>query len=117
MADIGVEFLVKSLKVFLGHSHLFTDTSNQIECLQKDLRLLNDSVKRRTRDQNIRDAVNEVEDEVDLFLIIKAMEKKTVGECRRWRCRRRRLMKAAQGLDSRRWWGTGWERRQANWLR
>ncbi|XP_057802823.1 putative late blight resistance protein homolog R1A-10 [Salvia miltiorrhiza] len=88
MADAAVEFLLNNLKdLLVTHSHLITDTRNQIECLEKDLRLLNaflkDSVKKRITDettkvlvQNIRDAVYEVEDVIDAF-ITKVMERKS----------------------------------------
>ncbi|KAG6389302.1 hypothetical protein SASPL_150769 [Salvia splendens] len=56
MADAAVEFLLNNLKdLLLNHSHLLTDSKQQIEDLQTDLRLfktfLRGSVKKRREDE------------------------------------------------------------------
>ncbi|KAL1532689.1 putative late blight resistance protein R1B-16 [Salvia divinorum] len=90
MADAAVEFLLNNLKdLLLYHAHLLTDSKQQIENLETDLRLfkafLKDSVKKRRKDErtralvrSIRDVVYEVEDAIDAF-VTDAMEKKSTS--------------------------------------
>ncbi|KAL6559346.1 hypothetical protein OROGR_004463 [Orobanche gracilis] len=88
MADAAVEFLLDNLQqLLLYHAHLITDAKNQVEKLEKDLRLfkafLKDSTRKRRKDNSlrelvsqIRDVVYEAEDVVDAF-VTQAAESKS----------------------------------------
>ncbi|KAI3454371.1 hypothetical protein Pfo_011034 [Paulownia fortunei] len=88
MADAAVEFLLENLQqLLLYHAHLISDAKNQVEKLEKDLRLfkafLRDSTKKRRKDESlrelvrqIRDVVYEAEDIIDAF-VTQAAESKS----------------------------------------
>ncbi|KAK6123585.1 hypothetical protein DH2020_042674 [Rehmannia glutinosa] len=88
MADAAVEFLLENLQqLLLYHAHLISDAKNQVEKLEKDLRLfkafLKDSTKKRRKDNSlrelvgqIRDVVYEAEDVIDAF-VTQAAESKS----------------------------------------
>ncbi|KAL7098331.1 hypothetical protein ACP275_09G010600 [Erythranthe tilingii] len=88
MADAAVEFLLENLQqLLLYHAHLISDAKNQVEKLEKDLRLfkafLKDSTKKRRKDDSlrelvrqIRDVVYEAEDVIDAF-VTQAAESKS----------------------------------------
>ncbi|XP_051140036.1 putative late blight resistance protein homolog R1B-16 isoform X2 [Andrographis paniculata] len=59
MADAAVEFLLENLKqLLLYHANLIQDAKNQVEDLEKDLRLfkafLKDSTKNRSKDETVK---------------------------------------------------------------
>lgn len=80
MADAAVEFLLENLQqLLLYHVHLIKDAKEQVERLERDLRLfksfLKDSTKKRRREDSlrelvcqIRDVVYEAEDVIDAFV-------------------------------------------------
>lgn len=80
MADAAVEFLLENLQqLLLYHVHLIKDAKEQVERLERDLRLfksfLKDSTKKRRRENSlrelvcqIRDVVYEAEDVIDAFV-------------------------------------------------
>ncbi|KAL1568330.1 putative disease resistance RPP13-like protein 3 [Salvia divinorum] len=80
MADAAVEFLLENLQqLLLYHVHLIKDAKDQVERLERDLRLfksfLKGSTKKRRREDSlrelvcqIRDVVYEAEDVIDAFV-------------------------------------------------
>ncbi|KAL3650857.1 hypothetical protein CASFOL_007260 [Castilleja foliolosa] len=81
MADAAVDFLLENLQqLLIYHTHLIKDAKNQVERLEKDVRLfktfLKASTPKRRKDNSvvrelvvqIRDVVYEAEDVIDAFI-------------------------------------------------
>ncbi|KAL0356277.1 UNVERIFIED_CONTAM: putative disease resistance protein [Sesamum radiatum] len=80
MADAAVEFLLDNLQQLLNYrAHLIGDAENQVEKLERNLRLLraflSDSTKKRRKDESLRELVRQIcnvvyeaEDIIDAFV-------------------------------------------------